>query len=180
MTKKVHKFPSTNYWKRRDQLLLPSVRESKSNVVMQQEQDVGNNLRVQPFSSQHVDNKSNSQERRLAYNPLQVMSPNQVIPIDGAQGVTFNVPDLPFSQAQRNEIFSEMSSRIYRELRGPECVTLQQNNILQQIIQEFHVDPIQGTLSEQQEYRSDCCRNQPTERRVGKAKIGIKAGFRLY
>ena len=78
------------------QLPLPSVRELESDVVMQQEQDVGNNLRVQPFSSQHVDNISNSQERRLAYNPLQVMSPNQAIPIEGAEGVTFNVPDLPF------------------------------------------------------------------------------------
>ena len=54
------------------QLPLPSVRESGSDVVMQQEQDVGDNLRVQPFSSQHVDNISNSQERRLAYNPQQI------------------------------------------------------------------------------------------------------------
>ena len=52
------------------------------------------------------------------------MSPNQAIPIEGTEGVTFNVPDFPFSQAQRNEIFSETSSRIYRELRGPEGVTL--------------------------------------------------------
>ena len=57
-----------------------------------------------------------------------------------------------FSQAQRNEIFSETSSRVYRELRGPEGITLQHNNILQQVIQEFHADPmIQGTLSEQQD-----------------------------
>ena len=61
-------------------------------------------------------------------------------------------PNLPFSQAQRNEIFSETSSRVYRELCGPEGVVLQQNNVLQQIIQEVHTDPtIQGTLSEQQE-----------------------------
>ena len=53
------------------QLPLPSVRELESDVVMQQEQNVGNDLRVQPFSSQHVDNMSTSQERRLVYDPLQ-------------------------------------------------------------------------------------------------------------
>ena len=52
------------------QLPLPSVRELESDIVMQQEQDVGSNLRAQPFVSQHVDNISNSQERRLAYDPL--------------------------------------------------------------------------------------------------------------
>ena len=109
------------------QLPLPSVRELETDVAMQREQDMGTDLRVQPLSSHHVDNITNSQERRLAYSPLQVMSPNQAIPIEGTEGVTFNVPDLPFSQAQRNEIFSETSSRIYRELRGPEGVTLQQN-----------------------------------------------------
>ena len=119
---------------------------------MQQEQDAGKIFGVQPFSSQRVDNMSNSQERRLACNLLQVMSPNQAIPNEDTEGVTFNVPNLLFSQAQRNEIFSETSSRVYRELCGPEGVTLQQKSILQQIIQEVHTDPtVQGTLSKQQE-----------------------------
>ena len=54
------------------QLPLPSVRELPPDVVMQQERDVGTNLSIQPLSSQHVDNISNSQDRRLAYNPLQI------------------------------------------------------------------------------------------------------------
>ena len=86
-----------------------------------------------------------SQERRLALNPQQVMSPNQAIPSQAVSTLPpevdmFNVPNLPFSQTQRNEIFSETSSRIYRELCGPEGVVLQQNNILQQIIQQVHHD----------------------------------------
>ena len=64
------------------------------------------------------------------------MSPNQAIPIGSQEGVTFNVPNLPFSQAQRNEIFNETSSRVYRELCGPDGVVLQQNNILERVIQE--------------------------------------------
>ena len=108
---------------------------------MQPEMDTGNNLSVQPFSTQHVDDMSNSQ-RRLALNPQQVMSPNQAIPSGSQEGVTFNVPNLPFLQAQRNEIFSETSSRVYRELCGPEGVVLQQSNILQQGIQEVHSDPM--------------------------------------
>ena len=62
------------------------------------------------------------------------------------------MPNLPFSQAQRNQIFSETSSRVCRELCGPERVVLQQNNLLQQVIQEVRHDPnIHGTISEQQE-----------------------------
>ena len=80
-----------------------------------------------------------SQDGRLAYNP--VMSPNQVIEGENQVGDTFMVPNLPFSQAQRNEIFSEASSRVYRELCGPEGVVLQQNNALQQVIQEVHTHP---------------------------------------
>ena len=53
------------------QLPLSSVRESESDIVMQPEQDMGSNLRTQPLVSQRVDNISNSQERRLAINPLQ-------------------------------------------------------------------------------------------------------------
>ena len=56
------------------------------------------------------------------------MSPNQAIPGESQVGDTFIVPDLPFSQTQRSEIFSETSSRVYRELCGPEAVVLQQNN----------------------------------------------------
>ena len=61
------------------QLPLPSVREFEQDVVIQPENDAGNNLSVQPFSTQ-IDNISNSQDRRLALNPIQVMSPNQAIP----------------------------------------------------------------------------------------------------
>ena len=57
------------------------------------------------------------------------MSPNQAIPNMPSDVDAFNVPDLPFSE-QRNEIFSETRSRMYRELCGPEGVVLQQNNIL--------------------------------------------------
>ena len=51
------------------QLPLPSVREFEQDVDMQPEMDTGNNLSVQPFSTHHVDNMSNSQDRRLALNP---------------------------------------------------------------------------------------------------------------
>ena len=60
------------------------------------------------------------------FNPLHVMSPNQAIPSENQEGDTFSVPNLPFSRAQRSEIFSETSSRTYRELCGPEGVVLQQ------------------------------------------------------
>ena len=97
-------------------------------MVAQQERNEGNNEFVQPSlsqSSQHVENIESSQERRLVLNPRQVMSPNQAIPIQFQEVDTFNVPDLPFSQTQRNEIFRETSSRIYRELCGSEGVVLQ-------------------------------------------------------
>ena len=54
---------------------------------------------------------------------LQVMSPNQAIPIEGVEGVTFNVPDFPFHKHKEVKSSVKTSSRIYRELRGPECVT---------------------------------------------------------
>ena len=109
------------------------------------------------------------------------MRPNQAISIESTEGVTFNVPDLPFSQAQRNEIFSETSSRIYRELRGPEGVTLQQNNILQQVIQEFHVDPmIQGTLSEQQDNIGQIVAEVNRLRQeLARLKLALRQGFVL-
>ena len=42
---------------------------------MQSEANVGNDLSVQPFSAQHVDNMSNSQDRRLAIDLLQNEAP---------------------------------------------------------------------------------------------------------
>ena len=57
-----------------------------------------------------------SHNRRLIPNPREVMSPNQVTPSMSPEMDTFNVPNLPFSHEQRNEIFSETSSRMYREL----------------------------------------------------------------
>ena len=99
------------------QLPLPSVRELESNVVVQQKGNDGSNEILQPSlsqSSQHVDNIESLQERRLVLDPQQVMSsPNQAIPIQPQEVDMFNVPNLPFSQTQRNEIFSETSSRIY-------------------------------------------------------------------
>ena len=83
---------------------LPSVTELEPSMVAQQERNEGNNELVQPSlsqSSQHVDNIESSQERRLAYNPRQVMSPNQAIPIQSQEADMFNVPGLPFSQTQR-------------------------------------------------------------------------------
>ena len=133
------------------QLPLAPAREFEPDVVMQHENDAGTMLSVQPMLQQD-DNISSLQDRRLAYDPLQVMSPNQAIPHENQERDTFNVPNLPFSHAQRKEIFSETSSRMHRELCGPEGVVLQQNNILQQVIQEVHPDPVlQETLSEQQE-----------------------------
>ena len=101
---------------------------------------------------QHDVDMLDSCNRRLTINPREVMSPNQVIRNMPPEVDTFNVPNLPFSHEQRNEIFSETSSRIYRELCGPEGAVLQQNHILQQVIQEVHHDSnLHGTLNEQQE-----------------------------
>ena len=85
------------------------------------------------------------------------------------------------SQAQRNEIFSETSSRIYRELCGPEGVVLQQNNVLQQVIQEVHSDPIvQGTLSEQQENIGQIITEiYRLREELAKLKLTLKQGFVL-
>ena len=143
------------------QLPLPFVREFEQDVVTEPEINAGNNLSVRPFSAQHVDNMSNSQDTRLALNSTDYE---------------------PFSQAQRNEIFSETSSRIYRELCGPEGVVLRQNNILQQMIQEVHSDPlIQETLSENnKKHRPDCDRDLPVERGVGKIKTHTETGFCPY
>ena len=91
------------------------------------------------------------------------------------------MPNLPFSQAQRKKIFSETSSRVYRELCGPEGVVLQQNNILQQVIQEAHSDPtIQGALSEQQENIGQIVSEIYRMREeLAKLKLTLKQGFVL-
>ena len=166
------------------QLPLPSVRELEQDAVMQQELPEVSNALVEPSSSQllqHDDNMSNPQERRLPLNPRQVMSPNQAIPMMPQEVDTFNVPNLPFSQAQRNEIFSETSSRIYRELCGPEGVVLQQNNVLQQVVQEVRHDPnIHGTISEQQENIGQIVNEiYRLREELAKMKQTLKQGFIL-
>ena len=99
----------------------------------------GDDLSVQSAIPQQGDVVSNSQDRRLANNPLQVMSPNQAIPSENQEGDTFNLPNLVFSQAQRNEIFGETSSRMYRELCGPQGVVLQeQQENIGQIVNEIY------------------------------------------
>ena len=158
------------------QLPLPSVRELEPEV---------SNVLVEPSSSQllqHDGNMLNPQERRLPLDPRQVMSPNQAIPMMPQEVDTFNVPNLPSSQAQRNEIFSETSSRIYRELCGPEGVVLQQNNILQQVIQEVRHDPsIHGTKSEQQENISQIVNEiYRLREELAKMKQTSKTGFHPY
>ena len=58
------------------QLPLPSVRELEPSMVVPQERNEGNNELVQPSLStslQHVDNIGIPQERRLTYNPQQVI-----------------------------------------------------------------------------------------------------------
>ena len=109
------------------------------------------------------------------------MSPNQAIPIQPQEADMFNVPDLPFSQTQSNEIFSETSSRVYRELCGPEGVVLQQNNILQQIIQQVHHDPnVHGALSEQQENIGQIVNEiYRLREELAKLKLTLKQGFIL-
>ena len=109
------------------------------------------------------------------------MSPNQAIPIQSQEADMFNVPDLPFSQTQRNEIFSETSSRVYRELCGPEGVVLQQNNILQQVIQQVHHDPnIHGALSEHQENIGQIANEiYRLREELAKLKLTLKQGFIL-
>ena len=151
---------------------------------MQQEPNEAGDVFVEPSLSQPLqqdDNMLNPQERRLVLKPQQVMSPNQAIPIMPQEVDTFNVPNLPFSQAQRNEFFSETSSRIYRELCGPEGVVLQQNNILQQVIQEVRHDPnIHGTISEQQENIGQIINEIYRLRdELAKMKLTLKQGFIL-
>ena len=58
----------------------------------------------------------------MEIDPRQVMSPNQATRNENQRPDVLNVPDLPFTQSQRNEILSEASSQIQRELCGPEGV----------------------------------------------------------
>ena len=166
------------------QLPLPSVRELEQDAIMQQEPSETNHALAESRVSQSLqqdDNMLNSQEGRLTLQSRQVMSPNQAIPIMNQEVDTFSVPNLPFSQAQRNQIFSETSSRIYRELCGPEGVVLQQNNILQQVIQEVRHDPtIHGTISEQQENIGQIVTEIHRLRdELAKMKLTLKQGFVL-
>ena len=162
-------------------LPLPSVRELEQDAVMQEPSETSNvfvESRVSQ-SLQQDDNMLISQEGRLTLQSRQVMSPNQAIPTMNQEVDTFNVPNLPFSQAQRNEIFSETSSRIYRELCGPEGVVLQQNNILQQVIQEVRHDPtVHGTISEHQENIGQIVTeiHRPRDE-LAKMKLTLKQGF---
>ena len=84
------------------QLPLPPVRELEQYAIMQQEPTETSNAFVESSVSQSLqqdDNMLNSQERRLTLQSRQVMSPNQAIPIVPQEVDTFNVPNLPFSQA---------------------------------------------------------------------------------
>ena len=73
-------------------------------------------MELNPLSQQHDVDMLDSHNRRLSQDPQQVMSPNQAIPNLPPEVDTLNVPELRFSYEQRNEIFSETSSRMYREL----------------------------------------------------------------
>ena len=109
------------------QLPLPAVRECEQDAIAQQEQPLFNNAIVESSSlqqRQHDVDMLDPQDRRLTMNPRQVMSPNQTIPNMPLEVDTPNVPDLPFSYEQRSEIFSETSSRMYREVCGPEGVVI--------------------------------------------------------
>ena len=109
------------------------------------------------------------------------MSPNQAIPNMPPEVDTPNVPDLPFSYEQRSEIFSETSSRMYRELCGREGVVLQQNNILQQVIQQVHHDStLHGAINEQQENIGQIVAEVNRLREeLAKLKMALRQGFIL-
>ena len=165
------------------QLPLPPVREFEQGTEAQQEQSGFNNAIVEPslLSHQHDVDMLDSYNRRLSQDPEQVMSPNQAIPNLSAEVDTFNVPELPFSYEQRNEIFSETSSRMYRELCGPEGIVLQQNNILQQVINQVHHDShLHGAISEQQENISQIVDEVNRLREeLAKLKLALRQGFIL-
>ena len=89
-------------------------------------------------------------------------------------------PIFPF-HTQRSEIFSETSSRIYRELCGPEGEVLQQTNILQQVIQEVHHDSsLHGTINEQQDNIGQIINEVNRSREeLAKLKMALRQGFIL-
>ena len=165
------------------QLPLPAVREFEQSIVLQQEQPEISNAIVESSSllQQHDVDMLDSHNRGLSQNPQQVMSPNQAIPNLVVEVDTPNVPDLPFSYEQRNEIFSETSSRMYRELCGPEGVVLQQNNILQQVIQQVHHDSnLHGAINEQQENISQIVAEVNRLREeLARLKMALRQGFIL-
>ena len=80
-----------------------------------------------------------------------------------------------------SEIFSETSSRMYRELCGPEGVVLQQNNILQQVIQQVHHDSnLHGAISEQQENIGQIVAELNRLREeLARLKMALRQGFIL-
>ena len=166
------------------QLPLPAVREFEQSTDLQQEQPGFSNAIVESSSlpqQQHDVDMLDSYHRRLSQNPRQVMSPNQAIPNMPPEVDTFNVPDLPFSYEQRSEIFSETSSRMYRELCGPEGVVLQQNNILQQVIQQVHHDSnLHGAINEQQENIGQIVAEVNRLREeLARLKMALRQGFIL-
>ena len=165
------------------QLPLPAVREFEQSAIVQQEQTGFSNAIVESSSSQqqHDVDMLDSHNRRLSINPREVMSPNQAIPDMPLEVDTSNVPDLPFSYEQRNEIFSETSSRMYRELCGPEGAVLQQNNILQQVIQQVHHDSnLHGAINEQQENIGQIVSEVNRLREeLAKLKMALRQGFIL-
>ena len=93
-----------------------------------------------------IEKEFRSKQREFEHNKRKII-------LDSAKPSKINLDTNFFlSQEQRNEIFSETSSRIYRELCGPEGVVLQQKNILQQVMQEVHHDSnLHSTINEQQE-----------------------------
>ena len=151
---------------------------------MQQEQPGFNNAIVESSSLQQQGDIDmlDSHNRRLPVNSQQVMSPNQAIPNMPPEVDTFNVPNLPFSHEQRSEIFSETSSRIYRELCGPKGVVLQQNNVLQQVIQQVHHDSnIHGAISKQQKHIGQIIAEENRLREeLAKLKMALRQGFYSY
>ena len=167
------------------QLPLPAVREFEQTAIMEREQLGLSNAIVESSSPQQQQQQDvdmlDSQNRRLLNKPREVMSPNQVIPNMPPEVDTFNVPNLPFSHEQRNQIFSETSSRMYRELCGPDGVVLQQNNILQQVIQEVHHDSnIHGALNEQQENIGQIITEVNRLREdLARLKMALRQGFIL-
>ena len=124
----------------------------------------------------------------LAYDPQQVMNPNQAILGENQMSeVHLNVPDLPFSQARRNEIFSETSSRVYRELRGPESVVLQQNNFYNR---SYRNPTVTGCVCRlccpndidraAIQHQCDCSGNSMIEGRNDEDEIDVETGIHPY